>query len=99
MWQRNRQLCANVEYAWETSLHDGDVEEFLRMKTPQWRHGEVLEEQTSLMEVMVSYFRKWREWRNTDLDNKSSTSIKGGEENEERTTNQPINPPTNQSLN
>ena len=31
------QLCANVEFSWETSLHDGDVEEFLRIKTPQWR--------------------------------------------------------------
>ena len=29
------QLCADVEYSWETSLHDEDVEEFLRIKTPQ----------------------------------------------------------------
>ena len=29
------QLCADVEYFWETSLHDEDVEEFLRIKTPQ----------------------------------------------------------------
>ena len=37
---------------------NGDVKEFLRIKTPQWRHGGVLEEQASLMEVMGSYFRK-----------------------------------------
>ena len=28
------QLCADVEYSWGTSLHDGDVEEFLRIKPP-----------------------------------------------------------------
>ena len=55
------QLCVDVEYSWGTSLHDGDVEEFLRIKTQQWRSEEVLEEQTSLMEVMDNYFRKWRE--------------------------------------
>ena len=70
------QLCADVEYSWGTSLYDGDVEEFLRIKTPQWRHEGVLEEQASLMEVMGSYFGKWREWRNTNLGSKSSMSIK-----------------------
>ena len=54
------QLYADVEYSWGTSLHDGDVEEFLRIKTTQWRHGGVLEEQASLMQDMGSYFRKWR---------------------------------------
>ena len=39
-----RKLCADVEYSWGASLHDGDVEEFLRIKTPQWRRGGVLEE-------------------------------------------------------
>ena len=80
-----------MEYTWGTSLHDRDVEEFLRINTPQWRQGGVLQEQTSLMEVMGSYFRKRREWRNIDLGNKSSTSIKGIEDNEEGTTNQQIN--------
>ena len=80
-----------VVICWGTSLYDRDVGEFLRIKTPQWRHGGVLKEQTSLMEAMGSYFRKRREWRNTDLDNKSSTSIKGIEDNEEGTTNQQIN--------
>ena len=47
------------------------MEEFLRIKTPQWRRGGVLEEQASLMEDMGSYFRKWRV-RNRDLGNKSS---------------------------
>ena len=76
-WQRNGQLCADVEYASGTSLHDGDVEEFLSIKTSQWIREGVLEEQASLMEDMDSYFRKLREWRNTDLGSKSSTSIKG----------------------
>ena len=53
-----KQLCAAVKYLWGTSLHDGDIEEFLRMKTPQWRCGGVLEEQSSLMEDMGSYFIK-----------------------------------------
>ena len=35
-------------------------------------------------------FRKWREWRNEDLGSKSSTSIKGAKNDEERTTNQSI---------
>ena len=65
-----------MEYIWGTSLHDLDVEESLRIKTPQWRRGGVLEEQASLMEDIGGYFKKWREWRNTNLDNKSSTSIK-----------------------
>ena len=43
------------------------------------------------MEDMGSYFRKWREWRNTELGSKSSTSIKGVGKDEERTTNQLIN--------
>ena len=46
------------------NLHDGELEEFLRIKTLQWRREGVLEEQTSLMKVMSNYFRKWREWRN-----------------------------------
>ena len=50
----NWELCADVEYSWGTSLHDGDMEEFLRIKTPQWRRG-VLEKQASLMENMGSY--------------------------------------------
>ena len=28
------QLCADVKYSSATSLHDGDMEEFLRIKTP-----------------------------------------------------------------
>ena len=28
------QLCADVKYSWGTSLHDEDMEEFLRIKTP-----------------------------------------------------------------
>ena len=71
-----------MEYAWGTSLNDGDVEEFLSIKTPQWRRKVVLKEQASLMEDMGSYLRKWREWRNTNLGNKSSTSIKGAEKDE-----------------
>ena len=57
---QNVQLCADVEYAWGTSFHDGNVEEFLRIKTPQWKRGGVLDEQASLMEVIGGYFRKWR---------------------------------------
>ena len=70
------QLCADVEYYGGTSLHDEDVKQFLRIKTPQWRHEGVLKEQASLIEDMDSYFKKWREWRNIDLGNKFSTSIK-----------------------
>ena len=55
------------------------MEEFLRIKSPQWRHGGVLEEQISLMEDMKNYFRKWREWRNIDWGSKFSTSINGAE--------------------
>ena len=71
-----------MEYSWGISIHDGDVKEFLRIKTPQWRRRGVLEEQASLMKDMGSYFRKWREWRNGDLGNKSSMSIKGVEKDE-----------------
>ena len=91
-----------MEFSWGTSLHDGDVEEFLTIKTPQWRCGGVLEEQASLMEDMRNYFRKWREWRNRDLGNKSSTFVKVIEKDEARdnqSTNQPINQSTNQSIN
>ena len=66
-----------MEYSWGTSLHDGDMEESLRIKTPQWRRGGVLEKQASLIEDMDNYFRKWREWRNIDLGSKSFTFIKG----------------------
>ena len=52
------QLWVNVEYTWGTSLHDGVVEKSLRIKTPQWRRGGVLEEQAPLMEDMGGYFRK-----------------------------------------
>ena len=52
------------------------MEEFLRIKTPQWRCGGVLEKQFSLVEDMGSYFRKLRELRNGDFGSKSSTSIK-----------------------
>ena len=34
------------------------------------------------MEDMSIYFKKWREWRNEDLGNKSSTSIKQVENDE-----------------
>ena len=44
-----------MEYSWGTSLYDGDMEEFLRIKTPQWRRGGVLEKQASLMEDVGSY--------------------------------------------
>ena len=33
------QLCVDVEYARGTSLHNGEVEEFLRIKPPEWRRG------------------------------------------------------------
>ena len=85
-----------MEYSWGTSLHDG--EESLKIKTPQWRHGEIFKEQAPLMEDMGSYFRKWREWRNTDMGNKSSTSIKGAE-NDDVKDNQSTNQPSNQSIN
>ena len=84
-----------MEYSWGTSLHDGDVEESLRIKTPQWSRGEVLEEQVPLMGDMGSYFRKWRELRNSDLSSKSSTSIKEAE-NDEAKDNQTTNQSTNQ---
>ena len=85
-----------MKYSLGTSLHDGDVEEFLRMKTPKWRREGVLEEQTFLMEDMSSYFRKWREWRNTYLSNKSFTSIKGVEK-DSQSTNQSYQSTTQQS--
>ena len=47
-----KRLCDDVKYFWRTSLHDGDEEEFLRIKTTQWRHGGVLEERASLMKDM-----------------------------------------------
>ena len=77
-----------MEYTRGTSLHDGDVEEFLRIKTPLWRRGKVLEEQAPLMEDMGNYFIKWGEWRNIDLGSKSYTSIKGAEKNNESTNRQ-----------
>ena len=46
------------------------------------------------MEDMGSYFRKWREWRNGNLGNKSSMSIKGAKENQAKdiqSANQLIN--------
>ena len=70
------------------------MEEFLGIKTPQWRRGGVHREQASLMEDMGSYFRKWREWRNEDLGCKSSTSMKGVEKDEAKdsqSTNQQLN--------
>ena len=73
------------------------MEKLLRIKTPQWRRGGVLEEQVSLMEDMSSYFKKWREWRNGDLDNKSSTSIKRADNDGIGNKKQPIN--QNQSIN
>ena len=68
----------------------------MRIKTPQWRRERVLEEQASLMEEIDNYFKTWREWRNGDFGSKSSTSIKGAENNEEN--KQSINQ-TNQQLN
>ena len=65
-----------MEYSCGTSLYDRDVEEFLKIKTPQWRREGVLEEQAPLMEDMDNYFKKLREWKNRGLDSKSSTSIK-----------------------
>ena len=53
-WRRSGKLCADVEYSWETSLHDRDVEEFLRNKTTQWRCGGILKDQTSTMETWRS---------------------------------------------
>ena len=47
------------------------------------------------MEDMGSYFKKWREWRNTYLGSKSSTSINGAE-NDEAKDNQSTNKSTNQ---
>ena len=84
-----------MEYAWGTSFHDGFVEEFLRIKTPHWRCGGVIEEQAFLMEVMDNYFKKWR---NTDLDSKPSTFIKGALENEEKQPINQSNQPMNQSI-
>ena len=46
------------------------------------------------MEDMGSYFKKWREWRNTDLCSNSSTYIKGVEKDEAndiQSSNQSIN--------
>ena len=77
------------------------MEESLRIKTPYWRHGEFLEEQVPLMEDMGSYFRKWREWRNSDLGSKSSMSIKRAKNDEvenNQSTNQPISKSINQQL-
>ena len=70
------------------------MEESLRIKTPQWRRGGVLEEQSPLMEDMNDYFRKWKGWRNIDLGSNSSTSKKSAKKNEARgnqSTNQSIN--------
>ena len=50
------------------------------------------------MEDMCSYFRKWREWRNGDLGNKPSTSIKGAEEVKAKES-QSINQSTIQQIN
>ena len=53
------------------------------------------------MEDMGSYFRKWREWRNSDLGSKSSTSIKGAEKDEEennQSSNQLINNSNSMSI-
>ena len=50
------------------------MEEFLRIKTPQWRY-EVLEEQASLMEYMGIYLESGENGE-IDFDNKFSTSIK-----------------------
>ena len=58
----------------------------------------MLEEQVPLMRDMNSYSRKWREWRNLDLGNKSLTSIKEVEKDERMTANQPINQQINQSI-
>ena len=50
------------------------------------------------MEDMNSYFRKWRDWRNTDLDSKSSMSIKGAD-NDKAEDIQSTNQQINQSIN
>ena len=50
------------------------------------------------MKDMDGYFRKWREWRNTDLGSKSYTSIKGVE-NDEAEDIQSINQPIDKSIN
>ena len=42
----------------------------------------MLEVQVPIMEDMGNYFRKWREWRNSDLGNKPSKSIKGAKKNQ-----------------
>ena len=42
-----RQICVDVEYSWGTSFRNGDVEEFLRIMTPQWRREGIIEEQVS----------------------------------------------------
>ena len=47
------------------------------------------------MEEMGSYFKKWKEWRNRDLGNKSPASIKGAEEEKSR-DNQLTNQSTQQ---
>ena len=73
------QLWADVGYTWGTSLHNVDMENFLRIKTPQWSSGEVLDKQVPLMTDMDSYFKKWREWKNSDFGSKSSMSTKGAE--------------------
>ena len=94
------QLWADVEYTWGTSFHNGDVGNFLRIKTLQWSRGEVLEEHVPLIGDMDSYFTKWREWKISDLGKKSSTSIKGAEKEEAKdiqSTNQPINQSINNS--
>ena len=49
-----------------------------------WRSSQEI---NSLMEDVSSYFRKWKEWRNTNLGNKSSISIKGVENDRKGTTN------------
>ena len=49
------------------------------------------------MEDMSGYFKKWREWRNTDLGIKSFTSIRV--EKDEAKDNQLTNQPINQQIN
>ena len=97
MWNILGKQVSMME-TWKNSqgsrLHNGDVEEFLRIKPPQWRREGVLDEQTFLMEDMSSYFKKLTEWGNGDFDNKSSMSIKRVENDEERTTNQQLNKST-----
>ena len=74
------------------------MEEFLRKKTPQWGRGGVIKEQNYLMEDMINYFRKLRKWKNRNLGNKSSTSIKEAEKDEAEDI-QSTNKSTNQSIN